>query len=147
MPYYYFDSTALVKRYSRERGSRIISGLMTKREKTIIIGSPTIAEFYAVFALKAREGQLTRDDWYSVLFKFEAEAARGVYHFATPTSQTYAATKQLLLDYPVLRAPQAVHLMLAHEFRSLRLSVVSADRQILEMCKPLGMNPINPEDE
>ena len=147
MPYYYFDSTALVKRYSRERGSRIISGLMTKREKTIIIGSPTIAEFYAVFALKAREGQLTRDDWYSVLFKFEAESARGVYHFATPTSETYAATKQLLLDYPFLRAPQAVHLMLAQEFKSLRLSVVSTDRQILEMCKPLGMNPINPEDE
>jgi hypothetical protein len=135
MPYYYFDSTALVKRYSRERGSRIISGLMTKRE------------FYAVFALKAREGQLTRDDWYSVLFKFEAESARGVYHFATPTSETYTATKQLLLDYPFLRAPQAVHLMLAQEFKSLRLSVVSTDRQILEMCKPLGMNPINPEDE
>jgi len=38
MPYYYFDSTALVKRYSRERGSRIVNSLMTKREKTIIIG-------------------------------------------------------------------------------------------------------------
>jgi hypothetical protein len=37
--------------------------------------------------------------------------------------------------------------MLAYEFRSLRLSVVSTDRQILELCKPLGMNPINPEDE
>jgi hypothetical protein len=147
MPYYYFDSTALVKRYSRERGSRVVNTLMTKREKTIIIGGPTITEFYALFALKAREGQLTRDDWYSVLFKFEAESARGVYHFATPTSDTFTSTKQLLLDYPFLRAPQAVHLMLAHEFRSLRLSVVSTDRQILEMCKPLGMNPINPEDE
>lgn len=147
MPYYYFDSTALVKRYSRERGSRVVNALMTKREKTIIIGAPTITEFYAVLALKACEGQLTRDDWYSVLFKFEAEAARGVYHFATPTSETYTNTKRLLLEYPTLRAPQAVHLMLAHEFRSLRLSVVSTDRQILELCRPLGMNPINPEDE
>ncbi len=147
MPYYYFDSTALVKRYSRERGSRVVNTLMTKREKTIIIGGPTITEFYAVFALKAREGQLTRDDWYSVLFKFEAEALRGVYRFAIPTSETFTETRQLLLDHPHLRAPQAVHLMLAHEFRSLRLSVVSTDRQILDMCKPLGMNPINPEDE
>jgi len=147
MPYYYFDSTALVKRYSRERGSRVVNALITKREKTIIIGAPAITEFYAVFALKAREGQLTRDDWYSVLYKFEAEAARGVYHFATPTSETFTATKQLLLEYPALRAPQAIHLMLAHEFRSLRLSVVSTDRQILDLCNPLGMHPINPEDD
>jgi hypothetical protein len=147
MPYYYFDSTALVKRYSRERGSRVVNGLMTKREKTILIGGPTITEFYAVFAQKAREGQLTRDDWYSVLFKFEAESLRGVYHFAIPTADTFTRTKELLFEYPQLRAPQAIHLMLAQEFKSLRLTMVSTDRQMLELCKPLGMNAINPEDE
>ncbi|MBM4120939.1 MAG: type II toxin-antitoxin system VapC family toxin [Nitrospira sp.] len=147
MPYYYFDSTALVKRYSRERGSRIVNSLMTKRDKTILIGGPTITEFYAVFAQKTREGQLTRDDWYTVLFKFEAESLRGVYHFAIPTSETFTSTKELLFQYPHLHTPQAVHLMLAQEFKSLRLTIVSTDRQILELCKPLGMNAINPEDE
>ena len=147
MPYYYFDTTALVKRYSRERGSRIVTALMTKREKTVIVGGPTITEFYSVIALKAREGQLTRDDWYSVIFKFEAESARGVYHFVAPTPHTYSATKQLILEYPYLRTTQAIHLALAQELKSLRLSVVSSDRQILELCKPLGMTPINPEED
>ena len=39
MPYYYFDSTALVKRYSMERGTRIIGRLMVKRGKVAIVSS------------------------------------------------------------------------------------------------------------
>ena len=37
MPYYYFDSTALVKRYSMERGTRVVNKLMVKRGKVAIL--------------------------------------------------------------------------------------------------------------
>ena len=36
MPYYYFDSTALVKRYSMERGTRIVNKLLVKRGKVAV---------------------------------------------------------------------------------------------------------------
>lgn len=147
MPVYYFDTSALVKRYSRERGTKTVNALLAKRGRLAILGSVAIPEFYATLALKARLGELTRDDWYSVLFKFEAEADRGLFQFVTPSSRTFLATKQFILDYPFLRSSQAIHLMLAQELRPLRLSFVSSDRQALELCRPFGITPINPEDD
>jgi predicted nucleic acid-binding protein len=147
MPFYYFDTSALVKRYSRERGTRTVNTLLAKRGKVAIVGAVAITELYSALALKAREGELTRDDWYSVLFKFEAESNRGLFHYITPSSRTYLTTKQMILDNPSLRASQAVHLALAIELKPLRLSFVSSDRQVLELCRPLGLAPINPEDD
>lgn len=147
MPFYYFDTTALVKRYSRERGTRTVNALLVKRGKTVILGTSSITELYSVFAVKAREGELTRDDWYSVIYKFEAESDRGLFHYVAPSSRTFVATKRLILEYPFLRASQAIHLALAVELKSLRLSLVSSDRQLLELCRPHGIKPINPEDD
>jgi len=147
MPVYYIDTSALVKRYSRERGTKTVNTLLAKRGRLAILGSVAIPEFYAALALKARQGELTRDDWYSVLFKFESEADRGLYQFITPSSRTFLTTKQLILEYPFLRSTQAIHLALAQELRPLRLSFVSSDQQILELCRSFGMVPINPEDD
>jgi len=147
MPFYYFDTTALVKRYSRERGTRTVNALLVKRGKTVILGTSSITELYSVLAAKAREGELTRDDWYSVIYKFEAESDRGLFHYVAPSSRTFVATKRLILEYPFLRASQAIHLALAVELKPLRLSLVSSDRQLLELCRPHGIKPINPEDD
>ena len=147
MPFYYFDSTALIKRYSRERGTRAVNALMTKRGRTVILGTPTIPEVYSALAVKAKEGELTRDDWYSMIYKFESESDRGLFNYLAPGSRTYISTKRLTIDYPHLRAPQLVHLALAIELKPLRLSVVSTDRQLLELCRPFGLNAINPEDD
>ncbi len=147
MPFYYFDTTALVKRYSRERGTRTVNALLVKRGKTVILGTSSITELYSVFAVKVREGELTRDDWYSVIYKFEAESDRGLFHYVAPSSRTFVATKRLILEYPFLRASQAIHLALAVELKPLRLSLVSSDRQLLELCRPHGIKPINPEDD
>lgn len=145
MPTFYFDATALVKRYSRERGTRTVNSLFAKRGRTVILGMPSITELHAALALKAREGELTRDDWYSVLFKLEAEASRGLFFYLAPSSRTFVSTKHLLLDHPFLRPSQAIHLALALELRPLRASLVTSDSQLLELCRPLGINAINPE--
>lgn len=140
------QSTALVKHSSPECSSGLVIALISKREQTILIGALIITEFYAVVALKGREGEWTRDDWYAVLTTCEAEAARDLSHVATPTSETSTATKGFLLDYPTLRPSQVLHLRLGQEFRSLRLVSVSTDRQIFEPCLPLDLYPINPEE-
>jgi predicted nucleic acid-binding protein len=147
MAYFYFDSTALVKRYSRERGTRLVNALFTKRDRKIILGLFALTEFYSALALKARQGELTRDDWYSVILKFESESDRGLFHYIAPTTETFVTTKQLIIDYPMLRSSQALHLALAMELRPLRVFVVTADQQIVELCRPLGLKAINPEDD
>lgn len=145
MPVYYLDTTALVKRYGREAGTGLVNRLLTKRGKVAVLGTPAIPEFYGLLAAKAHQGELTRDDWYSVVFKFEAECGRGLFHYIAPRQETFATTKRLILDFPFLRGPQALHLALAMELRPLRFSVVSSDQRLLEACKPLGLSAINPE--
>jgi hypothetical protein len=147
MAFFYFDSTALVKRYSRERGTRAVNALFQKRDRKIVVGLPSLTEFYSAVALKARQGELTRDDWYSVVLKFEAESDRGLFHYVAPSTQTFIITKHLIMENPLLRASQAVHLALAMELRPLRVFLVSSDQQMIELCRPLGLKAINPEDD
>src|SRR5947208_13799080 len=110
MPYYYFDSTALVKRYSMERGTRIISRLMVKRSKVAILPTWSVTDFYTAFANRANHGEITRDDCYWVIHKFERQSQEGLYQFIHPTVQTYLPTKELALEYPGRRSAQAFHL-------------------------------------
>ena len=147
MPYYYFDSTALVKRYSMERGTRIVNKLMVKRGKVAILPTWSVTDFYAILSTRAQEGQITRDDCYSVLYKFEIESKQGLYQFIVPTMETYLATKELILEYPFLRSTQVMHLALALELKPLRLTVVSADTQLLAASKTAGLHIINPEED
>jgi hypothetical protein len=147
MPYYYFDSSALVKRYSMERGTRIVNKLMVKRGKVAILPTWTVTDFYAVLATRAQEGQITRDDCYSVIYKFEIESKDGLYQFIAPTMGTYLATKELALEYPFLRSSQVMHLALALELKPLRLTVVSADTQLLAASKTAGLHIVNPEED
>ncbi|MBH0196265.1 MAG: hypothetical protein HP494_11885, partial [Nitrospira sp.] len=50
MPYYYFDSTALVKRYSMERGTRIVNKLLVKRGKVVILPTWSVTDFYSIMS-------------------------------------------------------------------------------------------------
>ncbi|MDF0651510.1 MAG: type II toxin-antitoxin system VapC family toxin [Nitrospira sp.] len=147
MPYYYFDSTALIKRYSMERGTRIVNKLMVKRGKVAIVPTWTVTDFYSILCARAHEGQITRDDCYSVLYKFEIESKQGLYRFIAPRMETYLATKELVLEYPSLRSPQVMHLALALELKPLRLTVVSADSQLLAASKTAGLHIINPTED
>lgn len=147
MPYYYFDSSALVKRYSMERGTRIVNRLMVKRGRVIVLPTWTAADLYSVMSNKAQQGEITRDDCYSVLYKFEIESGQGLFHYIAPTMETYLTTKELMLEYPFLRSAQVQHLALAYELKPLRLTVVSADKQLLSACRPLGLHIVNPEDD
>lgn len=147
MPYYYFDSTALVKRYSMERGTRIVNKLMVKRGKVAVLPTWTVTDFYTAFSNRAQAGEITRDDCYSVVHKFEKESLQGLYQFISPTMQTYLATKELALEYPALRSPQVLHLALALELKPLRLTVVSADMALLDASRSAGLHIINPEED
>ena len=88
MPYYYFDSTALVKRYSMERGTRIVNKLMVKRGKVAILPMWTVTDLYSIMSIRAQQGEITRDDCYSVLYKFEMESAQGLFQYIAPTMDT-----------------------------------------------------------
>ena len=62
MPAYFFDTSALVKRYHVEEGSEKVDEIFNDTEGIFAIVSITIAEFTSVFARKLKEGIITEDD-------------------------------------------------------------------------------------
>jgi hypothetical protein len=52
-----------------------------------------------------------------------------------------------MMEYPGLRTLQVLHLALALELKPLRLTVVSADPQLLAASKAAGLHIINPEED
>ena len=146
MPYYYFDSTALVKRYSMERGTRIVNKLMVKRGKVAILPTWTVTELYSAFSNRAQQGELTRDDCYSVIHKFERESAQGfsihrAYHAHV---SVYERTDD---GIPWFKDAAGVAFSVGIGAKALRLTVVSADTQLLSASKTAGLHIINPEED
>ena len=84
MPYYYFDSTALVKRYSMERGTRVVNKLMVKRGKVAILPMWSVTELYSVLSVRAQQGEITRDDCYSAAAEFCSKASKSFRQISVP---------------------------------------------------------------
>lgn len=73
MPAYFFDTSALVKRYHVEEGSEKIDQIFNDPEGIFAIASITIAEFTSVFARKLNEGVISEDDLRICLSEFSKD--------------------------------------------------------------------------
>lgn len=56
MPPYFFDTSALVKRYHEEQGTDNIDIIFTESTDALVISNITIAELTSAFARKKEEG-------------------------------------------------------------------------------------------
>ncbi len=56
---YFFDSSAIVKRYAREKGSARVEALAANQENEIWIAEITLVEVSAALARKARNGEIS----------------------------------------------------------------------------------------
>jgi predicted nucleic acid-binding protein len=73
MPAYFFDTSALVKRYHVEEGSEKIDEIFNDPEGIFAIASITIAEFTSVFARKLNEGVISENDLRICLSEFSKD--------------------------------------------------------------------------
>jgi len=55
MQYYFLDTSALVKRYHQETGTKIIDKIFDSEEKVIIISNISISEFVSALNRKKNE--------------------------------------------------------------------------------------------
>ncbi|MEW6002738.1 MAG: type II toxin-antitoxin system VapC family toxin [Nitrospirota bacterium] len=73
MPLYFFDTSALVKRYHVENGSEKVEEIFNDPEGIFTIASITIAEFASAFARKLTEGIISEDDLRICLSEFSKD--------------------------------------------------------------------------
>jgi len=63
MSTYFFDTSALVKRYHREIGTEIVDAAFDDKNATKIILDVSVIEFYSAFAKKVRTREITDEDF------------------------------------------------------------------------------------
>ena len=145
MAYYFFDTTALAKRYCLELGSNKVNEIFHEKKNRVILGEPAVTEFFSTLNKKVRRNEITRDDFYTVVYKFESELEKGLFHFIDVTPQVIKNSKLLLLYHSFLRFSTALQLALAVEVFALKPTVVTSDAHFLEISKISGFKTLNPE--
>jgi hypothetical protein len=75
---YFFDTSALVKRYHQELGTKVLDTAFANIEVAKVISDITIIEFSSAFAKKVRIGEITAEDFREAIKAMAADIQSGV---------------------------------------------------------------------
>ena len=92
---YFFDTSALVKCYTTEKGSEEVAAIIQDSEAYIFISELTCVEIKSSFATKCRMGQITQDEWKTATESFD-ELLRNFYITPVNNSAFQAATDPVI---------------------------------------------------
>lgn len=145
MQYFYFDTSALAKRYSPESGSEKVDSIINNKDNVIVIGNIAIPEIYSALSKKYRTGEISHKDFLSAIYRFEKDIFENTYHFLEADNNIITAVKILILTYSELRTYDSIHLALALELSELNPTVVTSDIILYKTCQSEGLKVVNPE--
>lgn len=140
LPWAYFDTSALVKRYVRERGTIEVRRLLRKYR----ILSSSVMPVELLSALTRRHGQkeLSEPDYTAILSRIKQD--RAFWELIEVTPGVLARAEEMVLDLKV-RALDAIHLASAAIFQDSTgrspLFVTSDERQ-LEAAEECGLGVV-----
>lgn len=112
-PIRYYDSSALVKRYVRERGSGTVRALLRSGERATC--RLTFAEIASALASRLREGHVSARRLGILMKRVREDLAR--FHIIEMTPSLFDAAEPLLVRRP-LRAADSLHLAAALRLRA-----------------------------
>ena len=149
MPIYFFDTSALVKRYRPEDGTSVVDALFDEQGSACLISRLGVIETISALAMKVRAGEITVDDYAVSRRKFLGEISGrtisairllvGHYRLAERLVDRYATTRRL-------RTLDALQLSVAIDLRTRgRInSFVCADQTLCDIAQQEGVSVINP---
>ena len=157
MPAFFFDSSAVVKRYITESGSKWVRGICEARDPAtdenanpIFISEVTIVESAAAFAILVRRGVIPQREGKDAYGKF-AQDAESEYRIVRLTPALVRAAAELTQRHP-LKAYDAVqlafglHTNLLLRANGIPLTFVTGDETLLQAARAEGMATENPFD-
>ncbi|HSO28219.1 MAG TPA: type II toxin-antitoxin system VapC family toxin [Anaerolineales bacterium] len=151
---YYFDTSALVKLYMPEPGSKWVDALVSAGNSvrnSIAISSLGIVETSAAVARRQRMG--TINAWQTdLLYHKFLQDSRMLFETLAVTDELVYNAASLTRSFP-LRGYDAVHLATALQFTAALqqaglapLTFVSADRTLLTAARASGLKTVNPSE-
>ncbi len=152
MPAYFFDSSALVKRYRFEAGTTEVNRILSTPDTDYFIARLAVVEVQRALARTVRDGEISaqefdvlRDRLYQDLGHHHLRIVRlrdFHFHSAVRLVRKYAPPQQS----PLLRSLDTLHLAVALDVHQrFNLShFVSADQDLCAVAKAENLSVINP---
>jgi len=147
---FYFDTSAIVKRYRKEVGSEILDKMFERKELGFTISFWSILEFIVAFSTRIRREELSREALDAVVSRFLKDVLD---RFAITSvndelvaSATPLATKHALPSADCLQLASAIHLKKALEPTKEELVLICSDKDLCKAAEEEGVEFIDPEE-
>jgi len=145
---YFFDTSAVVKRYHREDGSEFIDKLFAEADAEFVISDISIIEFYSALSLKVRVGEIDEENFMSLKKLLSQDIKGGLYKVAEFANTEKLESTKLLLKYAKkysLKTLDAIQLAVAKSVNRPEVkAVVCADKKFCKIIALEGFSVINP---
>lgn len=149
MPVFYFDTSALVKRYRTELGTELVETLLADPgpQDRFFISFLSIIELTSGILRLAKGRQLREDSAREILARFRGDVHELLRVW--PLDEEVAAAAVTVAEDHRLRAADSIHLATAQTIASVvsdtRVVMVSSDRELLEAAGAAGVTPLDPQ--
>ena len=150
MKIYYFDSSALVKRYHSEKGTETVDTLIYELGKgdEAVISYFAILEIISALRRKLKNKEITEKIFEMAIGTFLAEVTE--YFSVRPIDeQILSIASNLVIDHG-LKAADSLHLATAKElanFTGKTVVFIASDKELLSIATLEKLATLNPEDE
>lgn len=144
---YFLDTSALVKLYHEERGSKEVERLAADLTVPLVVSEIARVEFHSAFARKVREGHLTDAAFQEVLACFREDLDHR-YQVVPVGAATFETAIGLLIEHGTtapLRTLDALQIASAKAVETSELTFVTADTKVVTVASQVFGRVLNPE--
>ena len=144
MTHYFFDSSALIKRYHPEKGSDKVNKIMDS-EDYLMISSVGMVEFCSAINRKKNQRKITQEDFEFAIWQFFNDVRTRFfvvglegYRIAIANDMVF---KHNITSFDAVQLASCIHVGISGD-----IVFVSADKDLLEAAKSEGLKVLNPEE-
>jgi predicted nucleic acid-binding protein len=151
--HFYWDASALIKRYAPETGTDIVNRLFSTvaLDRMLCLAINT-GEVISVFVRKRNDGTITQGDFSQALMEFRAEVLDSDDFKVVSVDDALIMESHSLIDRHNLNATDALILRSALDIADElqpegdSLILMTADRRLFRAAGSEGLRALNPED-
>jgi hypothetical protein len=150
MTFYFFDTSAVVKRYHLETGSSNVDKILAEPDSSHLISRLGFVEAVSAFALKVREGQIQASDFSAYRKRLLADVRNRTLSVVRVRVSHFRQADELLQKHGMVvkfRTLDAIPLGTALDLRARAMLdyFVCADVNLGKIAAAEGLSVINPE--
>ncbi len=143
LEFYFFDTSALIKRYHEEKGSKIVDKIIKGKNSVIIISNLTIIETTSAFVRKKNERKISSTELDIVLSKFYSDVIKRYIIIELNEIHFKKSLDFILKDN--VRTLDSLQLAAVDDIERFKPIVVCADKKLCNVAEKY-FEIINPEE-